>query len=451
MKTPFWKTYVAIAVLAGLGAYAFFVESKKPASDAEAKEKVFALEQANVGELTLARAGEETIRLVREADGWQMRDPKPVTADSSEVESLLSSLETLEIDAVVAEEGAEAAEYGLESPRLSVAAQLEGVTEPLRLEIGDDVPTGGGVYARLSTNPRVFIVPAQIESAFAKRPFDLRDRNILHIERDAVKTVDVVEPDGSYSLMRDETQEWVITSPFQTRAGRWKVDGFLGSLERLRMESVAAEEAQTLATFGLTSPVRTVTLGLADGDSRKLEIGSSPSEGQFHAREAGSRLVAVISSEVPDQLAKGMDDLRASRLLEVATYEVIGFEVEMGEVKQSYSRSSAEDADGFDAQKWSRTAPDAKDLETSAVQGALFKIGGLDAVAFIDSPPSLDSYGLDPPGFRLTLRYEGDKPEKWLELGQDAGKSYGRRFGDTCLLELDPAKVEELLKAFEEL
>ncbi len=38
MKTPFWKTYVAIAVLAGLGAYAFFVESKKPASDDETKE-----------------------------------------------------------------------------------------------------------------------------------------------------------------------------------------------------------------------------------------------------------------------------------------------------------------------------------------------------------------------------------------------------------------------------
>jgi hypothetical protein len=161
--------------------------------------------------------------------------------------------------------------------------------------------------------------------------------------------------------------------------------------------------------------------------------------------------VAVISSEVPDQLAKGMDDLRASRLLEVATYEVTGFEVEMGEVKQSYSRSSAEEADGFDAQKWSRTAPDAKDLETAAVQDALFKIGGLEAVAFIDSPASLDSYGLDPPGFRLTLRYEGDKPEKWLELGQNAGTSYGRRFGDTSLLELDPAKVEELLKAFEEL
>ena len=40
MKSPFWKTYVAIAVLAGLGAYAYFVESKKPV-DSETKEKVF--------------------------------------------------------------------------------------------------------------------------------------------------------------------------------------------------------------------------------------------------------------------------------------------------------------------------------------------------------------------------------------------------------------------------
>ncbi len=87
------------------------------------------------------------------------------------------------------------------------------------------------------------------------------------------------------------------------------LEGLLGSLERLRMDSVAAEEAETLADFGLSSPARIVTLGLAAGGSRTLEIGTSPAEGQFHAREAGSRLVAVITSEVPDQLTKGMDEL----------------------------------------------------------------------------------------------------------------------------------------------
>jgi len=447
MKSPFWKTYMAIAVLVGLGAYAYFVESKRPA-DSETKEKVFSVEQDKIDELTLSKPGSDAIRLARAGDAWRMESPQAVAADAQEVATLLSSLESLEIDAVVAEGDVDLAEFGLASPRLTVELLPTGATEPLKLMLGDKVPASGGIYARIPSRARVFTLASHIESSFDKQPFDLRDRDVLHVERDAVRTLEISGPEGRYALARGEGEEWSFTEPLETHAGRWTVDGLVGSLERLRMESVADEAAEDLAPFGLDRPARSVVLGLMDDTRKTLEIGTSLEQGQYHAREAESRLIAVIPGSIVDDLAKGMDELRAKRLLDVATYQVSGFDVEAGGVKHSYARDAAEDSG---EQSWSRTAPDAKSLETNVVQDALFKVGGVEAQGFVDSPEASDTYGLDSPALRVSLRFEDDKPEQWFEVGQKGSDYFARRIDDQALLKLDAEKAEELIKAFKEL
>jgi hypothetical protein len=43
------------------------------------------------------------------------------------------------------------------------------------------------------------------------------------------------------------------------------------------------------------------------------------------------------------------------------------------------------------------------------------------------------------------------KAESWVELGRKDGAFYARRNGDSSVLKLEPAKAEELVKAFGEL
>ena len=78
MKLPeFWKTYVAVLALAGLGSYIWFVDRKRPDTPGggKPKEKVFTLDKAKVGELTISPAEGETIKLKREGTGWKMTVP----------------------------------------------------------------------------------------------------------------------------------------------------------------------------------------------------------------------------------------------------------------------------------------------------------------------------------------------------------------------------------------
>jgi hypothetical protein len=481
VKLPeFWKTGVAVLVLGGLLSYIWFVERKKEPRREGEREKVtvLAVDKAKAKEITIAPSSGETIRLVKEGTAWKVASPFTAPADTSAVESMLTSLEKLEADEVVVEQAASPAEYGLDKPSRKVSVVVDGAPAPLSVEFGGKSPDGSSVYARASGAPKVYLVPQWTEGSFDKKPFDMRDRDLVHVKRDDVRALEVSGPEGAYSLSRTDEGEWAFTKPVATRAGRWSVDGVLGTIENLRMDSVATEAAteKDVAAYGLDDPARTVSLVLKDGSTRSLEIGApapdpsatpvptpspspakkgekpAPAEKQkptkYYARQAGGSLVAVVPATLADDLAKGMGELRAKRLLEVATYDTQGFEVVAGGVKKAYAKSTAKDKDGFDKSLWKRTAPDAKDLDTTKVEDALFKMGGVEVQEFIDHPGPPATYGLEAPALKATVKAKG---ESWIEVGKKDGAYYARRNGDAAVLKLDPTKAEELLKALGDL
>jgi hypothetical protein len=448
-RGPLVRMLVVLAVALGLGGYLYFYESKQEPKPDTVKEKVFTIEKAKVKELDLASL--EGAHLVKEGSAWRLSAPLAAPADTTVVEGLLTSLEGLEIEEVVGENVADLAQYGLAQPRVKVTATLEGA-QPLTLLLGDQTPDGANVYAKTGASARVFTVAGHGTGAFEQKPFDLRDRDVLHLKRDDVRALEVTGPEGAYALASDGTT-WSIVRPLTTRAGRWPVDGLLGAIEGLRMESVAAEEAGDLKAYGLDPPARTVRLTLQDGSSRTLELGSpAPGDKRFHARDASTRQVVVVPGALVDDLAKGLGELRAKRLYEVATYEVAAIETAAGGVTRAYQRSSQRGSDGGDVYKWRRTAPDAKDLDTNKVQDTLFAVGGLEVQGFVDAPGAPAAYGLDAPALKVTLKYDdAKKASSWFEVGQKDGAWYARRVDDAAVLKLDAAKAAELVKSFVEL
>jgi Domain of unknown function (DUF4340) len=476
----FWKTGVALLLAAGLFAFYWFVERKQePKPETEStKVTLLTVDKAKAKELKVAVKGGDGIALVKEGTFWKLTAPFAAPADTTAVESMFTSLEKLEADELVADQVKDFSQYGLDAPSRSVVAVVEGAQAPLAVDFGSKAPDGSSVYARKPGEAKVYLVASWVEGSFDKKPFDLRDRDLLHVKRDDVRSLEVAGPEGGYALARSEAGEWAFTKPLQTRAGRWAVDGLLGTIEGLRMESVAGEsvsDAKEVARFGFAKPTRTVTLVTKDGASRTLELGApapdpnpqpsptpspSPLPGKkgekpappkptkYYARQAGSGLVAVVPAALADDLAKGMGELRAKRLLEVATYETEGFEVTAAGVTKKYAKSATKDKDGLEKTQWKRTAPDAKELDTTKVEDALFKIGGVDVSEFVDAPKAAADYGLDAPVLKVTLKAKGDSG---VELGKKDASYYARRTGDAAILKVDAAKAEELLKAFGEI
>ncbi|MGD8895042.1 MAG: DUF4340 domain-containing protein [Acidobacteriota bacterium] len=445
----FWKTGLALLVFVGLALYIWRFEWGQEIPSDETKETILAVEKDKVTGISIESEGEETTRLVKVDDAWRVAAPFEAPADSSAVDSILTRVEKLEADEAVVETTDDLAQYGLEAPSRTVSIVVEGQETPLVVEFGDTTPGGSAIYARTPSSPRIFVVASYVESSFEKKPFDLRDRDILHVKRGDVRALEVEGPEGDYSLARTDAGDWAFTKPLATRAGRWSVDGLLGTLENLRMESVAAEPAESLKPYGLDRPRRSVHLVLSDGTTRTLEIGSpagEEDEGKYYAREKGSSVVAVVPGAVVTDLEKGMGELRAKKLLEVATYDTESFDVTARDTTWTYVKSTAEGDDGFDKTQWKRTSPDEADLETTAVEDALFDLGGVEIVEFLDDPADLASYGLETPLLRVDVRAKGDS---WVELGQKAEDYFARRTADAAVLKLDSAKTTELIKALE--
>ena len=476
----FWKTGIALLLAAGLFAFYWLYERKQePKPETEStKVTLLTVDKSKAKELKVSVKGGDGIDLVKQGTFWKLTAPFAAPADTQAVESMFTSLEKLEADELVASDVKDFAQYGLDAPSRSVAAVVEGAQAPLAVDFGAKAPDGSSVYARKPGEAKVYLVASWVEGSFDKKPFDLRDRDLLHVKRDDVRSLEIAGPDGGYALARSEAGEWAFTKPLQTRAGRWAVDGLLGTIEGLRMESVAGEsvsDAKDVARYGLAKPARTVTLVTKDGASRTLELGApapdpspsptpapspSPSPAKkgekpappkptkYYARQAGSGLVAVVPAALADDLAKGMAELRAKRLLEVATYETEGFEMTAAGATKKYAKSSTKDKDGLEKTQWKRTAPDAKELDTTKVEDALFKIGGVDVSEFIDAPKAPADYGLDAPVLKVTLKAKADSG---IELGKKDASYYARRTGDAAILKLDATKAEELLKAFGEI
>src|SRR5688572_19578838 len=97
------STLVLLVVLIGLGAYIYFVESKRdPVSETGPKrDKVFQnLEADKIEQVRITSASGAAATLEKKDGTWQMIEPEKAKADQVEVSGLTSSLASLEIERV---------------------------------------------------------------------------------------------------------------------------------------------------------------------------------------------------------------------------------------------------------------------------------------------------------------------------------------------------------------
>src|SRR5947208_2898021 len=187
------STIALVVILAGLGAYIYFVTWKTPEGDTGKKtDKVFAGLQADkVEELRVTSAAGDATTLKKENGTWQLTQPVAAKADESEVSGITSALATADMVRVIDENPSNLNDYGLSNPRIEIEFKTAGDKDYKKLFVGEKSPTGADLFARKNDEKKVFLIPAFQESTFNKSTFDLRDKVVLKFDRDKVDGLDV--------------------------------------------------------------------------------------------------------------------------------------------------------------------------------------------------------------------------------------------------------------------
>ena len=191
---------ILLGAATAIGAYIYFVElNREPSGTAVKKDKVFALVSEKVEELEIHAASGEVTTLKKQGNDWQIAQPAGLDIDATEVGSVVSALESLEVQRTLEDAPASVAEYGLEPARFTVGFRQAGETAMHRLQLGKKTPTGGDLYARVEGQPKLFLVSAYQETALNKTPFDLRDKTVLKFDRVGADAL-TLEASGSPAL-----------------------------------------------------------------------------------------------------------------------------------------------------------------------------------------------------------------------------------------------------------
>jgi hypothetical protein len=436
-----------LVVLIGLGAYLYFVESKRtPGSESDDnREKVFAVEADAIGEVTIKAASGDRTTLKKAGSDWQIVAPITASPDSAEVSGVTSNLSTLEIQRVIEENATDLKPYGLAEPRIEVSFTAGGTQQTL--QIGDKTPVGSDLYAKLRDQNKVFLIASYLESSFDKGTFALRDKAALKVDRDKVDTLEIVTADRQIRFQKAEG-EWRMTQPATGRTDYMAVESLVGRLGTAQMKSIAAPEAPDLKEYGLDTPQATVRIGTGSSQAVLLVGGKAKEEGDVYAMDQSRPAVFTLEASLLDELKKDAGEFRQKDLFDARGFNTTRVEIARGGQTMAFEKSKVKNKEGVEEEKWRRVAPEAKDVDSAKVDSLLSSITSARADSFVAEKAKT---GLDTPELTVTLKFDEGKKTETVSFARSGSDGYASRTGEPGAAKIPASTVESIVNALEEI
>jgi Domain of unknown function (DUF4340) len=432
-----WKTTLALVlVLAGLGAYIYFVDSKKPVGD-PAKEKAFTgVTLEDIEELEIKSESGERSR-VRKSDGqWRLVEPVAADADQGELTAIANALPDLEIQRVVEENPPDLKRYGLEMPRIEVGFRKKGSKDFNRLKIGDRTPTGNELYAQTPDSKRVILLGSSIDGTFNKPTFALRDKSVLQFERDKVTSLELSSKSGDMQFVKSGT-EWRIVKPIAARADFGVVEGIIERLHSLQMQNIVAPDgAANPANYGLDKPTGTITIG--SGSARATLLLGSTRDAVINAKDASRPMIFTLAPTITMDVFKALSDVRRGDVFDSRAFTATHVEFRRGEELIVLDKTKGKD----EKESWKDGA--GKEVDATKADDLLNRMLGLRASSFDSTAPA----SLKSPQLTVTVRYDESKMET-VRFARDGNDVVAARSDEPGAGRIMTAAFDEAVKALD--
>jgi hypothetical protein len=434
-----WSLLALTVVLAGLGGYIYFVDSKTEPNAPEVKEKVWSgtLASGDVEEVQIKLAEGETATVQKTDGTWQIVEPSKAPADETEMSSITSSLAGLEVQRIVDANAGDVKQYGLDPARISVAFRSKGQKDLRRVEFGEKTPTGGDLYARVPGEKRVFLVSSFLDSTFNKSPFALRDKTILKIDRQKADGLELNEGSNTVQLAK-KGSDWMIVKPLAARADFATVESALERLGSVQMVGITEEQATNLTKYGLDKPTATMTVSL--GSSRATLLLGTTENAVVYAKDASRPMVFTVPPTLKTDVMKPVSDLRRKDLFDARAFTATHIEFKRGSDTIVLDKSKGKD----EKEIWKNAA--GKEVDAAKADDLVNRITGLRAGSFETQPHA----SLKMPALVVTVRSNDNKTET-VTFGRTATDVYAARSDEPGSAKIDgTAALDEALKVLDE-
>jgi Domain of unknown function (DUF4340) len=426
---------ILVVIAAALGGYLYY-DSKHESTDQKKQEKVFPDVQADkIDKVTVKSDKGETTTAEKQSGGWRVTEPLATAADESELSGITSNIASMEVQRVVDDQPSDVKQYGLDPARIELAFRAGG--KDRKILLGQKTPTGSDMYAKLPDKPRVFLIPAYLDTTFDKSTFDLRDKTILKIDRDKTDRLEIQTADHTVKLAK-QGPDWKIVAPVDARADFSAIEGILGRLNSTPMKTIAAADADAAALkeYGLDKPEVTVRVGAGSAEAG-LAIGKAAAEGTVYAKDLSRPMVFTVEKALVDDLKKSPDDFRVKDLFDARSFNTTRLDITYKGQTLAFQK---------DKDAWKQVAPANKPAESTKMDTLLTALTNTRANSFADGKTAT---GLESPELTIAVTYEDGQKHEKVSFARKGTDVFARREGDASAAKIDANQLDTIEKAID--
>jgi hypothetical protein len=351
--------------------------------------------------------------------------------------------------------------FGLDPSQSSVKLTTDAGEEHTVI-FGNNNPTGNSAYAALPGQKEVFLVLGSVVNSFDKKLDDLRNRSVLDFQQQDVQSLNLKNPEGDFKLTKDADDRWWIEGKAKIAADSPGIRGILNALSMAEIEEFFDENRDDYAnlklekpfidvslTYGPDKAIKHLIIGSEKSEIRsktgkRLESADSPQAGSetgetpeiYLAEDQSREDLFFVDKELVDKLIQSHHDLRDKALASFQRWDIDSMSLTNSQGSYAFTKTAGEWFIGEENQK----------AKWDAVNGILDALEK-DATEWIDTPVSLQTYGLDKPAIHIILK-QGDQVivDCSLGKGKEEGTVYARIEGDPSVKVIDPESFSLLDK-----
>ncbi|MGH9433215.1 MAG: DUF4340 domain-containing protein [Terriglobia bacterium] len=441
MNRSYIKTIVAIVIFAAL----FFTlthwdqwhKKKAATSAAPSSQLLTPLKATLITSFTLAPREGKPITCQLEGKDWTITSPSKIPAGQEKIGNFLQSLTTTTVSEVVDPHPASVKDFGLDPPAETIDVTSSGKPQKLTVRIGDMTPTGEGVYAQVTGNPRVVELPEYAHSALVQSLFDLRDTHVVTLQADQVQKIQAEAGPDRYTLAKNPEGVWELDLPPAVRASTYSVETMVDQLRAATMNSVLADDKTDSAKYGFAKPALRLTVTGPDG-TQTVVLGKRDGD-YYDAMNSGLDPVFTVTQDFFSQFQKSADDLRDKNLWSWETYDVKHVDLQTPRDHYVFDKQNGQ---------WKETAPKSQALNLGKMQTFLSNLHDLNAESFPKAQPgAFKPFGLDKPTYTIKVTFGDKNRAETVELAEAHGSLYGRRSEDALPSEISQKTLDTVTKS----
>jgi hypothetical protein len=300
------KILTAVAVLAvllGLTVWQFKSRDTEDNSAPELSVKLPKIKKTDVDELSVTAPEKPTVTLKKTDKTWALVAPFATSADQSAVDAALAKLEELEVTGVAATKADNYDKLEVDDKKATHVTVKQAGKVVADLLIG--TYRGGSTMVREKSAVNVATVKGSIKYAFDKDLKDWRDRLVVEVTSDQVKSIAFENPKGAFRFVRDG-KDWK-QAPGEKALPNFdggKVNSLVGTATSLHANDFADKTvtADAAGVGAKSEGVVTLTTGGDAGEQQVvLHVGVKHGEGYYLTRE-GKDPIFVVSEFAGERL-----------------------------------------------------------------------------------------------------------------------------------------------------